>query len=87
MPPARITHQMTPTMQALHTAGSVPIRPRPVRSHRSSLRVTLRRLHAAVVNGSDNRCWRTPDPSAQLALLPPREQNRLLDSGRVPRNR
>ena len=43
----------------------------------------LGRSFTAIVNGSDHPCWRTPDAWAQLAVLPSREQNRLLDSGRV----
>jgi hypothetical protein len=53
----------------------------------SSPRTIFRRLLTAIVNGSDHPCWQTHNASTQLALLPPREQNRLLNSGRVTRKR
>ena len=47
------------------------------------VRDAWRRFLVAVVNGSDHACWRATDATTQLGLLPPREQNRLLDSGQV----
>jgi hypothetical protein len=81
------SYRMGETSPASHTIRRVAIRPQRVRGYGSSARATLRRLLAAIVNGSDHPSWRTNDALAQLALLPPREQNRLLDAGRVPQSR
>ena len=60
----------------------------PQRVASSPLASTIfRRLPTTIVNGSDHACWQTHDASTQPALLPPREQNRLLNSGRVTRKR
>ena len=48
---------------------------------------TLRRLQAAIVNGSDHPCWRQFDATTSLALLPAREQDRLLGAAHVPTHR
>jgi hypothetical protein len=77
------SYRMGGTMDTSHTVGTVAIRPQRLRSHGSAARATFRRLLAAVISGSDHPCWRTYDASAALAMLPPREQNRLLDSGLV----
>ena len=45
---------------------------------------TLKRLQAASVTGSDHPCWRQVDTAASFALLPAREQDRLLDAGLAP---
>ena len=60
-----------------------------VRRHNSPVHTIFRRLLTAIVNGSDHPCWQTHDASTltELALLPPREQNRLLNSGRVTNKR
>lgn len=61
------------------------------RSRRGALLRTaaglLRSIQAAIVNGPDDGCWRPVDGASQLALLPTRERERLLDAGRVPRSR
>jgi hypothetical protein len=87
MPQAKMSYRAGPSLQVTGSVGTIAVRPRPARSHGSTVRVTLTRLLAAVVNGSDHPSWRTPDPSTQLALLPPREQNRLLETGGVPGSR
>ena len=55
------------------------------RRHSSSLRITLgvslRRLRATIVQGSDHPVWRQSPSGASFSLLPSREQNRLLDAG------
>jgi hypothetical protein len=81
------SYRMGETIRASHTIRTVTIRRQRGRGYGSSMRAALRRLLAAVVNGSDHPCWRTSDALAQLALLPARDQNRLLDSGLVPRSR
>jgi hypothetical protein len=58
-----------------------------VRRRNSSARTIFGRLLAAIINGSDLPCWQTNDASTQLAMLPRRELNRLLDSGRVTTKR
>jgi len=45
---------------------------------------TLRRLQVAIVGGSDHPCWGRLDAATSVALLPAREQERLLDAGLVP---
>jgi hypothetical protein len=52
-----------------------------------STRKIFGRLLTAIVNGSDHPCWQTNDELTQLAVLPPRAINRLLDSGRVATKR
>lgn len=47
----------------------------------------LRSMQTAVVNGPSDGCWRSVDGWSQLALLPTRERERLLDAGRVPHSR
>ena len=81
------SYRMGATMHASHAIGRVATRPQRVSRHGSLVRATFRRLLAAIVNGSDHPCWRTNGASTQLALLPPREQNRLLNSGLVAKNR
>ena len=56
-----------------------------VRRHTRSVRSTLGQLLTAIVNGSEHPCWRSHDVFAQVALFPPEEASRLLDSGRVTR--
>jgi hypothetical protein len=74
-------------MQSSHTVGTHTVRARRARIRNLSLHARVRRLLASIIDGSDHPCWRTPDPSAQMALLPTREQKRLFDADRVPRSR
>lgn len=53
---------------------------------RTAARV-LRSMQTAIVNGRSDGCWRSVDGASQLALLPTRERERLLDAGRVPHSR
>jgi hypothetical protein len=82
---ARTSYREWGTKDASHTTGTFSVPSQRERRGNPSPRTILRRLLAAIVNGSDHPCWRTMDVSTQLALLPPREQNRLLDSGRLTR--
>jgi hypothetical protein len=75
------------TKNASHTIGPLAVPFQWARRHNSPARTIFRRLLTAIVNGSDHPCWQTHDASTQLALLPRREQKRLLDSGRVTRLR
>ena len=86
MAQAKMSSRVGSAVRASHAAGAVVDRSRPARRH-DLVRAALRRLLSAIVRGSDQPCWRMPDPSAQLALLPPREQNRLLDTGRLTASR
>ena len=54
---------------------------------RLSARSTLRRLQVAIVNGSDHPCWRQFDAATSVALMPAREQDRLLGAGLVATRR
>ena len=47
----------------------------------------LGRLRTAIVNGPTDGCWRSVDAATQLSMLPTRERDRLLASGRVPNYR
>jgi hypothetical protein len=69
------------------TVGTLTVRSERVRRQRWSARTIFRQFLAAVVNGSDHPSWRTSDVSTHLALLQRREQDRLLDSGRVTTTR
>ena len=75
------------TDNASHTIETPAVPFQWVRRHYSRARTIFKRLLTAIVNGSDHRCWQTHHASAHFALLPPREQKRLLDSGRVTRLR
>jgi hypothetical protein len=51
----------------------------------SSIRQTVRRLLAAIVEGGETTGWRaSPPAAAQFSLLPSAQQNRLLDLGFRP---
>lgn len=52
-----------------------------------SAAITLGRVRTAIVNGPSDGCWRSVDAATQLSLLPARERERLLASGRVPNHR
>jgi hypothetical protein len=78
------SHRTTAIEHASHTRET--IRSQGLRDHHVAVRA-FRRLLAAIVNGSDHPCWGTDDATARFFLLSPREQNRLLDSGAVTRNR
>jgi hypothetical protein len=69
------------------SSETLAVRSQRVYRSNSSARTMFRRLLVAVVNGSYHPCWRTNDAWCQLALLPPREQKRVLDFGRVTRLR
>src|SRR5262249_19780548 len=84
---ARTTYPVQGTTNSSHPVGTLAIRSQRVRRRNSSARTIFRRLLAAIVNGSDHPCWQTNDASTQLAMLPPRELSRLLDSGRVTTKR
>jgi len=77
------SYRVEGTRSAVHAGGMLAAPPQGVRRRSWSAPEIFRRLLTAIVNGSDHPCWRTDDASSQLALLPPREINRLLDSGRV----
>jgi hypothetical protein len=82
--------ELATTTHSVQEAGNVPagtlfVSSQRVRRRHQSARTMFRRLLAAVVNGSEHPCWRSHDAFTHLALLPPREVNRLLDSGRVTR--
>ena len=47
----------------------------------------LGRMRTAIITGPSDGCWRSIDAETQLSLLPPRERDRLLASGRVPHRR
>ncbi len=82
---ARTSYRVWGSVHASRTIGTLAVPSQRVRHDSSSARTILRRLLAAIVNGSDHPCWQMNDVSTQLALLPPRDRNRLLDSGRVTR--
>jgi hypothetical protein len=84
---ASTSYRAQGTKHVSHTSGPLAVPFQWVRRHNLPARTIFRRLLTAIVNGSDHPCWQTNDASTQLALLPPREQNRLLDSGRVTRKR
>lgn len=84
---ARTSYLMSGGKHASPTNETLAVRSQRVYRNNSSARTMFRRLLVAVVNGSDHPCWRTNDAWCQLALLPPREQIRLLDSGRVTTKR
>ena len=85
---ARTSYRVWGTTHAPHAIGSPAVPSQRVqRPHNSSACTMFRRLLAAIVNGSKHPCLQTSDAWTQLGLLPPREQNRLLDSGRVTRER
>lgn len=44
---------------------------------------TLRSLAAYVQSGSSHPVWKGGSPAAQFSLLPARDQDRLLDHGRL----
>jgi hypothetical protein len=75
------------TRHISHTSEALAAPSQRVRRGTSLARTIFRRLLATIVNGSDHPCWRTDDVWTRLALLPPRERNRLLDSGRVTAKR
>jgi hypothetical protein len=84
---ARTSYPVQGTRNASHPIGMLAVRAQRVCRRNPSARTIFRRLLAAVINGSDHPCWQTNDASTQLAMLPPRELNRLLDSGRVTTKR
>lgn len=84
---ARTSYSVQGTKYASHTIGTLAIPSQRLRRDNSSARTIFRRLLAAIVNGSDHPCWQTTAVATQLSLLPPRDQNRLLDSGRVTSKR
>lgn len=81
------SYRMPGAEHASHPTQTLPVRSQRVRRQVSWARTALRRFLASVVNGSDHPCWQTNDVTTQLALLPPRERNRLLDSGRATTKR
>ena len=82
---AKTSYPQQGTRKASPPVGMLAVPRQPVRRRNRSAPKIFGRLLTAIVNGSDHPCWRTNDASSQLALLPPREINRLLDSGRVTR--
>jgi hypothetical protein len=80
---ARTRYRLWGRENASQTLGTPAVPSQWVRRNDASARTIFRRLLAAIADGSDHPCWRTNDLPTQLALLPPREQNRLLSSGRV----
>jgi hypothetical protein len=87
MAQASTSYRAWGTKPASHTIGPLAVPFQWVHRHNSPARAIFRRLLTAIVNGSDHPCWQTQDAATQLALLPPREQKRLLDSGRVTNKR
>ena len=83
MAPTWTRHSVQGTTFASPSSGALAVPLQRVRRQGPWARKVFRQFLAAVVNGSDHPCWQTTDATTQLALLPPREQNRLLDSGRV----
>jgi hypothetical protein len=84
---ASTSYRAQGTKHASNTSEPLAVPFQWVRRHNLPARTIFRRLLTAIVDGSDHPCWQTNDASTQLALLRPREQNRLLDSGRVTRKR
>jgi hypothetical protein len=84
---ASTSYPVQGTKHASHTLGTLAVPSQRVHRQDPWARKVFGRLLAAVVNGSDHPCWQTNDVTTQLALLPQREQNRLLDSGRVTTKR
>jgi hypothetical protein len=84
---SRTSYRVHGTKNASHPFGTPAVPSQRVRRHNPPARTILGRFLAAIVNGSDHPCWQTSHVSTQHALLPPRERNRLLDSGRVTTKR
>lgn len=80
-------YRMPGVKRASRPTETLAVSSQRVRRQVSWARRAFRRLLAAVANGSDHPCWQTNDVTTQLALLPPRERNRLLDSGRITTRR
>jgi hypothetical protein len=84
-----LTSTTSSVQEPMCTAHPIGMRAVPWARRRMSqaVRAMSRRLLAAIIDGSDYPCWQATEAMTQLALLPPREQNRLLDSGRVTTRR